>query len=102
MSQSQAYRGYRGDPARKEEHPRRSAQANIERKRRTYGWMGVQAGAITQQEPARFNASLERAAEMDAYYANFNMVKVVERKAWSRKPVRLCVNSAPAGARSPP
>ena len=44
MSQPQAYRGYRGDAARKEEHMRRAAKAARERKQRTYGWMGVQEG----------------------------------------------------------
>jgi ubiquinone/menaquinone biosynthesis C-methylase UbiE len=44
MSQSDAYRGYKGDAARKEEHLRRMAVENMERKQRTYAWMGVQSG----------------------------------------------------------
>jgi len=44
MSQSQEYRGYREDLARKAEHLRRVAEAGKERKQRTYALMGVQAG----------------------------------------------------------
>jgi ubiquinone/menaquinone biosynthesis C-methylase UbiE len=41
----------------------------------------LKAGAVTQKELDRLNASAERAAEIDAFYCSFDMVTVVGRKA---------------------
>ncbi len=40
----------------------------------------LRAGAVTQAEVDRFQASLEQAAAMGAFYATFNKVTVVGRK----------------------
>jgi len=41
----------------------------------------LKAGAVTQEELDRHNASVERLAEMGAFYANVNVMAVAGREA---------------------